>query len=131
VVGSVSGTVRLERIAASRVSAEVVSGDIRAAEMRCDSVQMKTLSGTVDYAGRLESNGRYELHSHSGSVRLVAEGPVGFELQATSFSGRIRPEGLSLQAMSMGRGSLRATVGDGSAVVVAQTFSGDVIISRR
>ncbi len=56
---------------------------------------------------------------------------VGFELQATSFSGRIRPEGLSLQSMSMNRGSLRATIGDGSAVVVAQTFSGDVVISRK
>jgi hypothetical protein len=62
---------------------------------------------------------------------LAVTGNVGFELQARSFSGRIRPEGLSLQSISMNRGALRATVGDASAVVIAGTFSGDVVVGRK
>lgn len=129
--GSVSGSVVLEHVRARRLAVDTVSGDVRASEVTSDSAQLRSLSGSVDYIGPLSKGGRYELGSHSGSVHLLAEGPVGFELQATSFSGRIRPEGLSLQSMSMNRGSLRATIGDGSAVVVAQTFSGDVVISRK
>ncbi|MCC7009277.1 MAG: DUF4097 family beta strand repeat protein [Acidobacteria bacterium] len=129
--GTVSGGVQLSHVRANRIAVDVVSGDIRTEDVTCASAQLKTLSGTVDYVGRFEPGGRYEFNSHSGSVRITAAGPVGFELQATTFSGRIRPEGLSLQAMTMNRGALRATVGDGSAVVVAQTFSGDVVITKR
>lgn len=129
--GTISGRVSLTDVRASRISAEVVSGDIQAADASCDSAQLKSLSGSVDYSGRLSAGGRYEFNTHSGSVRVTVSGPVGFELQATTFSGRIRPEGLALQAMTMNRGSLRATIGDGSAVVVAQTFSGDVVITKK
>lgn len=128
---SVSGSVSLQRVQARRVAVDAVSGDIHAEDITCDSAQLKSLSGSVDYSGRLAPSGRYELNSHSGPIRLTAVGPGGFELQASTFSGRIRPEGLSLQSMTMNRGSLRATVGDGSAVVVAQTFSGDVVIAKR
>jgi hypothetical protein len=130
-VGSVSGSVTLERVTARQVTAENVSSDIRTSDITADSVQLKSLSGDVEYAGSLARNGRYEVDSHSGTVRISIAGGGGFELQARSFSGRIRPEGLSLQTLSMDRGQLRATVGDGSAVVVANTFSGDVVITRR
>lgn len=129
--GTISGNVQLLHARASRISVEVVSGGIQADDVTCDSAQLKSLSGSVDYTGKFSPGGRYEFNSHSGSVRVVASGGAGFELQATTFSGRIRPEGLSLQSMTMNRGSLRATIGDGSAVVVAQTFSGDVVIAKR
>lgn len=129
--GTVSGNVVLERVRARRISAESVSGSVRASDVTTDGVTLRSLSGTVEYAGRLAPNGRYEFDSHSGSVRIVVPGDAGFELQARSFSGRIRPEGLTLQAISMDRGQLRATVGNGSAVVIAKTFSGDVIVTRK
>jgi len=129
--GTISGNIDMRHVRASRIAVEVMSGDVRSDDISCDSAQMKSLSGSVEYAGRFSEGGRYEFNSHSGSVRISALGPVGFELQATTFSGRIRPEGLSLQSMTMNRGSLRATVGDGSAVVVAQTFSGDVVVTKR
>lgn len=127
---SVSGSVAMTNVQARRVSVEVTSGDVRAQDIRCDSASLKSLSGSVSFSGRLSPNGRYELNSHSGSVHLTAEGPVGFELQATSFSGRIQADELSLTSVSRNRSALRATVGDGSAVVAVQTFSGDVTISR-
>ena len=129
--GSVSGNVTFQRIRARQVTGETVSGRVRADDVTSDGAQMKSLSGPVEFFGPLARNGRYELNSHSGTVRLAVSGDVGFELQARSFSGRIRPEGLSLQSISMNRGSLRATVGDASAVVIAGTFSGDVVVSRK
>jgi DUF4097 and DUF4098 domain-containing protein YvlB len=129
--GTVSGTITLTRVKARRVTAENVSGNIRAENVTCDGVLMKSLSGTVEFHGPLSRNGRYELQSHSGTVRVGVTGNVGFELQARSFSGRIRPEGLSLQSITMNRGALNATVGDASAVVIAGTFSGDVIVGRK
>jgi hypothetical protein len=129
--GTVSGNVELLRVRARRVTADTVSGNVRAVDVTCDGTLLKSLSGSVEFDGPLARSGRYELETHSGSVRFVAGGAVGFELQARSFSGRIRPEGLTLQTTGMDRGELRATVGDGSAVVIAKTFSGDVIVSRK
>lgn len=129
--GTVSGNITLTNVRARRVTAENVSGRIRADGVTCDGALMKSLSGPVEFGGPLARNGRYELQSHSGTVRLAVTGSVGFELQARSFSGRIRPEGQSLQSISMNRGELRATVGDASAVVIAGTFSGDVVVGRK
>lgn len=128
---AVSGDVEMTNVQARRVSVEITSGDVRAENIRCDSASLKSLSGTVDFSGRLSPNGRYELTSHSGSVRFAPEGPVGFELQATTFSGGIQAGRLALTSVSRGRGALRATVGNGSAVVVLQTFSGSVTIGSR
>lgn len=129
--GTVSGNITLSRVRARRVSAENVSGRIHAESVSCDGALLKSLSGPVEFVGPLARNGRYELQSHSGTVRMAVTGNVGFELQARSFSGRIRPEGLSLQSVSMDRGALRATVGDASAVIIAGTFSGDVVVARK
>lgn len=129
--GTVSGNVRLTDVQARMVSADVTSGNVRAENVRCNNASLKSLSGTVEFSGRLSANGRYELQSHSGSVRFNADGPVGFTLQASSFSGDIEAGQVSLSSVSKTRGALRATVGDGSAVVVLQTFSGTVTIGRR
>jgi hypothetical protein len=53
-------------------------------------------------------------------------------LRAETFSGSIRADAsVNLKETSRSRQALRGTVGDGSAVVVATTFSGDVIVTRR
>ena len=52
----------------------------------------QAVSGDVQFSGDLEPNGRYELTSHSGSVRIAVGGKTGFELEATSFSGGIRSD---------------------------------------
>ena len=130
--GTISGNVVLERVRTSRLVVEIVSGDIRATDVAAQGAQLTSLSGTVDYSGPLARSGRYELYSHSGSVRFVTDGAVGFELQANTFSGRITSDpAFSLQSTNLSRGTLRATIGDGSAVVVARTFSGNVAIRRK
>ena len=112
---------------------------------------IKTVSGNVEYAGTIVRNGRYEITSHSGTVRLQLANPPGFELNANSFSGSIRSElPLTIGGDSGGRDrdgrddrdrgrrregsnshNMRATFGDGSATLTVRTFSGDVIIAKR
>jgi DUF4097 and DUF4098 domain-containing protein YvlB len=129
---SVSGNVVLDRIAARRMDANSVSGNITARSISADQASLQSVSGTIDYSGTIARAGHYDLQSHSGNVRLVASGSGGFELQATTFSGQIRPgPELALKNVSQTSRSLRGTVGDGSAVVSASTFSGNVAIGGR
>jgi hypothetical protein len=131
-VGSVSGDLTLQRVKVRRLAVNVISGDVTATDITADGVELKSMSGSVEYTGPLTRSGRYELQAHSGDVRLVIAGNVGFDLRAETFSGRIQSDAsVELKGSTSTRRALRGTVGDGSAVVVATTFSGNVLVSRR
>jgi len=89
------------------------------------------VSGDVSYTGTLAKGGRYVFNSHSGDIVMVT--PSGFELDAATFSGDIRVDGLTGQGETDRPGpgrTRRGSVGGGGAVVEAKTFSGDLRISR-
>lgn len=131
-ISSVSGSTKLTQIKCKRLSASVVSGDVVAHDVTCDSADLKSTSGEVDFSGALTRGGRYEFQTHSGGVKLALSGSVGFDLQASTFSGQIRLEPpLQLQGANLTRRSARGTVGDGGAVVTATAFSGDVVIVKK
>ena len=133
---SVSGDVVLRRVTARRINAASVSGNIRLEELQCDRVSANSTSGTVTFSGALAHNGRYELNSFSGEIRLALSGNTGFEIDANSFSGDIRSD-LTIttrgsQTTRRGpRRVLSGTFGDGSAVLDLMTFSGSIVISKR
>jgi DUF4097 and DUF4098 domain-containing protein YvlB len=131
-VRSVSGTVTLQNVKARRLTADAVaSGDITARNIVCDTATLKTLSGNVDFSGPLSKNGRYELGAFSGTVHFAPAGPAGFELQASTFSGDIRTDkSMTFRDLSLSRRSLRGTFGDGGAMVILKTFSGNVTIGK-
>jgi hypothetical protein len=97
------------------------------------------------FGGSLAKTGRYEFNTHSGDVRLSLQGSTGFEITANTFSGELRsdvqltdrrgdsptvPAGdRDRRHYGPKRQELRGTFGDGSAVVVVQTFSGDLLIT--
>jgi DUF4097 and DUF4098 domain-containing protein YvlB len=131
-VGAVSGDLTFLRVKVRRLSVNVISGDVVATDVSADGVELTSMSGSVQYSGPIARNGRYQLQAHSGDIRIAIGGNVGFDLRAETFSGQIRADsGIELKSPTSSRRSLRGTVGDGSAVVVATTFSGNVIISRR
>jgi DUF4097 and DUF4098 domain-containing protein YvlB len=131
-IRTVSGDVTLQNVKARRLTADAVaSGTIIARNVTSDNVVLKTLSGTVEYAGPLSKTGRYELTAFSGTVHFRPSGPVGFELQASTFSGNIKPDpAMTFRDISLTRRSLRGTFGDGGAVVTLQTFSGNVTVGK-
>jgi len=144
--GSVSGNITAKGLKARGLDLGSVSGDVILTDVTCERLTIKSVSGSVEYAGAIARNGRYEINSHSGTVRLVLSNPSGFELNANSFSGSIRSDlpltigGDSARDRDSNRGrrregndshNMRATFGDGSATLSIRTFSGDIIISRR
>jgi hypothetical protein len=133
---SISGSVVLRNVTARRVDLGSVSGGVVVHDVQCERVEAHTISGSVDFAGSLAKNGRYELTSHSGDVRVAFAGNTGFELEANSFSGSVRSDvPITLQGtdrtMGRGRRAMRGVFGDGSAVLDVTTFSGTIVISKR
>ena len=118
--------------------------------MACDRLVARSVSGNVEYSGALTKNGRYDVTSHSGTVRLTLDGATGFEFNAISFSGSIRSElpltmagssdstqrddrrgpGPRRRGRVLNSPSMRANFGDGSATLTIRTFSGDIVIAR-
>jgi hypothetical protein len=134
---SVSGDVVVRRVTARRLDAGSVSGNIRIEDARCERVSGQTTSGSVSFAGALARNGRYELKSFSGEVRVLLAGNTGFEVDANSFSGDVRTDfSITTRGSSQpNRGgrhkTLSGTYGDGAAVLDLTTFSGSIVIARR
>lgn len=133
---SVSGEVELTDVDGD-VDVEAVSGDVSVRGARAKVTRAETVSGDVTYAGTVDPAGRYDFHSHSGTVRLVLPAGTNATLSVETFSGEIdsafpltlRPE----QAAEGGRKRPRRmefTLGSGGPRINAETFSGDLVIER-
>jgi len=140
--GTVSGSLTVRNSTAPRLRLNSVSGDIVISASTSGRVDARTVSGNVEFTAPLEQNGRYELNSHSGDIRIIPTNNTGFELDANSFSGNIRSE-ITLKDTRQGGGdfnrrgpggrsrSLQGVFGDGSAILDVSTFSGTVIVGRK
>lgn len=132
-LSSTSGNVTARRLSVRRVEMGSVSGSIHASELQCETAALHTMSGNVEYSGSLTAGGRYEFRTHSGDVRLIFAQGVGFELEASTYSGEVRT-GLPLRMEGQTRGrhrTVRGTHGDGRARVEASSFSGNIQINGR
>ena len=134
VVGTMSGSLTLQRVKARRLEGSTISGTVTARDVAADSATLSSMNGAVSYAGTLTRSGRYELQTHSGPLHFTPAGSTGFEVQANTFSGDIRTDlPLQMQTATGTRGprrTLRATTGDASAVVILTTFSGSIVIGK-
>lgn len=132
---SVSGTVTVRNVKARRAELGSVSGSVVVQDVTCERLEAQTVSGDIEFAGSFARNGRYELSSHSGSVQAAVAGNVGFELEATSFSGSVRSD-IPLKSQSSGgsrrfQKSIHGVYGDGSAILELTTFSGSIVVTKR
>ena len=134
---SVSGDVLARNVKVRRLDLGSVSGNVEVGEVTCETADLKSTSGDVQYTGAFQKSGRYEFRSHSGTVRVTLSGDVGFEIEASTFSGAIDSE-LPITIGGAGRSSdrgshrsIRGVYGDGSATLDVTTFSGNVIIRKR
>jgi hypothetical protein len=128
-VEAMSSDVRLTNVKARRIDASVVTGSIVVHDAQADGATLSATSGDVEYSGSVAPKGRYEFKAFSGNVRAALLG--GFDLQATTFSGRVEADPSLGLAAGSSKKSLRGVVGNGGAAVVATTFSGSVWIGRK
>jgi DUF4097 and DUF4098 domain-containing protein YvlB len=136
---TISGTVMARGLKARSIDLQSVSGDVRMTDVESDRTFVRSISGGIEFSGRLARTGRYEFQTHSGDVRMSPVGSSGFSIEASTFSGDLRSDyPLTLQGnppniSNRGRSnrSVRATFGDGAAVLTVQSFSGNVTIIKR
>jgi hypothetical protein len=131
--GSVSGSVTLRKVKARRLDLGSVSGGVTLADVECERANVQSVSGDIRFEGPLARNGRYELKSHSGEVRVAVAGTAGFEVDANTFSGDVRSDfPITIQGDDRRRRhSVHGVYGDGSAILNLNTFSGNIVITKR
>lgn len=131
---SVSGTIEI-RDATGPVRAETTSGDVSLIGVTSRSVYATTVSGEVEYDGTIDGNGRYEFHAHSGDIRLEIPESASAQFSVETFSGSLDSEfPITLQPGQRATGRPRRfefTLGSGSARIIAESFSGDIVLARR
>jgi len=139
-IGSVSGTVHARNVKAHGLDLGSVSGDVVVSDVACDRLNAKSVSGGFEYTGTISRGGVYDVNVHSGTVRFTLANPSGFELTANTFSGNIRSDlpltiggdrDVNVRRRGVSNRSIRATFGDGSAMLTLRTFSGDIVIAKR
>jgi DUF4097 and DUF4098 domain-containing protein YvlB len=134
---SVSGTVVVSGARIRALDADSISGDVRLTNVTSERTTAKSISGGIHFDGPLAKSGRYEFKSQSGDIHLALSGPVGFELDASSFSGSVRSDlpitirpGESIGGRGPGK-KIHGVHGDGSAQLIVGSFSGDITIAKR
>jgi len=131
-IASVSGEVALTDVQAEELDVSSVSGDVRMDDIACEEGDFDSVSGNIRYTGRIAKGGRYEFKSHSGDVIITIGDDIGFELEATTFSGEVESD-FAMRTSPDGQNgpNINAVVGDGSAMIEATTFSGNIIFRPR
>jgi Putative adhesin len=130
-VGSMSGDVTLDRVKVRQLNADNMTGSVTARDITAENVSLSTMNGGIEYSGGISKTGRYEMKTHNGPIRLIVSGG-GFDLDARTFSGRIAPDpDIQIRNVNVTRTSLKGTVGSGGGVIIATTFSGNVVITKK
>lgn len=133
-IHSLSGDVTLDG-ARGDVEIETVSGDIGLRDVVSKQIRTHSTSGNLEFGGTIVSAGRYEFTTHSGEIRLTLPANAGAQLSLSTFSGEIDSAfPITLTPGPHGIGSSQAkklnfSLGQGSARIMAETFSGDLTIS--
>ena len=129
---TISGGVVIRKATARGLTLSTVSGSIGVEDVSCERVESQAVSGDVWFSGDLEPNGRYELSSHSGSVKVAIGSKTGFQVDASSFSGGIRTDlPINVEGTRRSGRTLQGRYGNGSAILDLNSFSGSIIISKR
>jgi len=128
-VRSVSGDVRLAGVEGTAVEATTVSGDVELSGIQATDVVGETVSGDVEYRGVVRPKGNYEFKTLSGDVVMEIPPAAGAEVFGATFSGRFSssfPLTARTTAKYTSRQRIEGTIGDGSARIRVESFSGDV-----
>ena len=131
---SVSGTIEARGVTGS-VRVETTSGDVSLIDVTSKAAHIETVSGEVEYDGTIDSAGRYEFRSHSGDVRLEIPEESSAQFSVQTYSGALDtafPLTLLPGQRTTGRPRrFEFTLGGGGARVTAESFSGDIVLTRR
>lgn len=131
---SVSGTIEARDVTGN-IHAETTSGDVSLIGVTSSSVYVETVAGEIEYEGNIDASGRYEFRAHSGDVRLEIPENSSAQFSVQTYSGALDtafPLTLLPGQRTTGRPRrFEFTLGAGGARVTAESFSGDIVLTRR
>jgi len=150
-VSTLGGAVTIRQLKARSADLRTVGGDLVVTDSDAERVIAQSLSGRVEFSGRLARTGRYSLQSQSGDVQLTPIDTKDFELEAATVNGTVRSDfAITLderrepsRPVSRGRGRggrlgpggsariLRGLSGDGGPLVTLRSFGGNITIAQR
>jgi DUF4097 and DUF4098 domain-containing protein YvlB len=132
-VTTVSGDATLLKVA-GEVNASTVSGNLVLGLGVTERSRLRSTSGDLTLAMRLDREGKVDAESISGDVRLNLVGAVDAEFDVSTFSGEIRncfgPKPVSTSEYTPGK-ELRFREGQGLARIRIKTLNGDVNVCRK
>lgn len=129
---SVSGNVEVEAIRGD-LDVHTTSGRIILRDVESRRIRAGSTSGSVEFSGPILPNGRYDVETMSGRIRLEIPSDAAFDFKATTFSGNIDADfPITLEGSSRksrkGKQSVRGTVNGGGAEMELSAFSGNIQI---
>lgn len=129
---NVSGDVEITGVG-GELNVETVSGDLKLRSVKSSYVRTETVSGELEFDGAVDPKGRYEFHTHSGSVVITLPRGAGATVSMRGFSGEISSscQMMLMPGSSPGGGHSKSTtftIGGGGARFNIETFSGDIEI---
>ncbi|MDP3772728.1 MAG: DUF4097 family beta strand repeat-containing protein [Gemmatimonadales bacterium] len=128
--GSTSGDVDVSNARGS-VNAHSVSGDISLDGIEGREIGAETVSGSIEFAGRLAQNGRYRFEAHSGDVTVRAAGSLNATISVSTFSGDFESDfPIVLTPGSRVQREWEFTLGNGGARLTLRSFSGGIYLRR-
>lgn len=118
------------------VEASSVSGDVRVLKSWSKAVRAETTNGSVSFDGEVIADGRYEFVAHSGDIWIALPKTASAQIGIVTWSGTVESEfpitlkpGFSTTSTETSTKRFTFTLGQGSARITAETFSGDVNIT--
>ncbi|HTQ43469.1 MAG TPA: DUF4097 family beta strand repeat-containing protein [Polyangiaceae bacterium] len=117
---SVSGSVGIHLAGGGTAWAHTVSGSITIGGAPLSRAEAQSMSGNIDLDARLEGDGLFEMHTHSGDVRVSVQKTPPVSIDVRTHAGRVDGPDAGAPAP-----------GSAHTVLTVRTFSGDVHVERK
>ncbi len=118
------------RDVSGEVTAETVNGNVSLVNVDSRQVSARTVAGAITFNGSVHDRGRYRLSTHDGDVTVSIPQGTNATVSVANYQGDFETQ---FPVMLRGARGHRVdfTLGDGSATLVLESFTGDVRLLRR
>ncbi|MET0595520.1 MAG: DUF4097 family beta strand repeat-containing protein, partial [Polyangiaceae bacterium] len=126
---SISGGVRVVG-ARGRAMIDSVSGSCSLEGGDFTEVEMRAVSGDLNFTGALSAQGSFEFKTHSGDIELRIPAATNADVELRTFNGSLK-SALSAGGSKQSTSALDFRVGNGGAKVRGRTFNGDIRVQTK
>jgi DUF4097 and DUF4098 domain-containing protein YvlB len=126
---SISGAVHVKG-ARGRAMIDSVSGDCSLAGGDFTEVEMRAVSGDLNFTGAIAGQGSFEFKTHSGDIELRLPTATNADFELRTFNGSLESR-LGPGAPRQTTSALDFRAGSGGAKVRSRTFSGDIRVDAK